>query len=227
MFDVAWTDPKRETVGQRKNRKEQQEGLSRRSSIHSSRSSDSQPAQIKPSLLNLFGGSKRNLPRIASNSKLSVLRSDDSIKAARRVSSYTVRSDGSALEQPDTTTRIPVNGYFTGPPYHSDAEQSTPSEGMISFSDLKYHSNMPLVSESVFSGWTDRSRKTESTWSSVESTASSGRVVQSLSPKSFITQSTEVTVSPRDSVKAAEQVARVVHISSAGTVPTELHESRM
>lgn len=61
---------------------------------------------------------------------------------------------------------------------------------------------------------------TESTWDSgAESVTSSGKVVQPLSENSFVTQSTEVTVSSRESVKAAEQTATVVHISASGTVP--------
>lgn len=80
------------------------------------------------------------------------------------------------------------------------------------------------VSESVFSGRTGRSSKTESTRSSVEST-SSGRFVQPLSPASFVTRSTELTISPSNSVKAVEQLATVVRISSAGTIPIQIHES--
>lgn len=40
-----------------------------------------------------------------------------------------------------------------------------------------------------------------------------------------MTQRTEVTVSPRDSVKDAEQVARVVHITAAGTIPVQVQDS--
>lgn len=85
------------------------------------------------------------------------------------------------------------------------------------------------VSESVFSGHTARSAKTILTWNSaVESTgpmspcSSRSRIVQPLSPTSFVTQSTEVTISPRDSLTDTDQVATFVHISSAGTMP--IHE---
>ncbi|PMD34380.1 hypothetical protein L207DRAFT_437301 [Hyaloscypha variabilis F] len=213
MFDVSWVDPTRETVGQRKNRKEQSGTRSiSRSSIHSSgsTSTDSPSTKSKPSLLNLFGSVKTpTLNRTGSQPKLSSLRAQDAIKASRRISSYTVSSDTSTQEFSDPTsnsTRFPVNGFFNGP-YLSD-DQSTPSE----------------VSESVFSGRTGRSRNTQSTWSSVEST-SSGRFVQPLSPKSFVTQNTEVTISPSNSMKAVEQVAKVVRISSAGTIPIQIHET--
>ncbi|KAE9379610.1 hypothetical protein N431DRAFT_398005 [Stipitochalara longipes BDJ] len=208
MFDVSWVDPTRETVGQRKNRKEQSSGTRSisRSSIHSSgsASTDSPSTKAKPSLLNLFGSVKTSSP---GHPKISSLRTQDAIKASRRTSSYTSNSDISTQEFSDlTTTRFPANGFFNVP-YLSD-DQSTPSE----------------VSESVFSGRTGRSRKTESTWSSVESTAS-GRFVQPLSPTSFVTPSTEVTVSPSNSMKAVEQVAKVVRISSAGTIPIQIHET--
>ena len=135
MFDISWTDPTRETVGQRKNRKEQQaNGISRGTSIRSSRSSKSSQSQAKPALLSLFGGSKKGgLRRSGSHSKLSVLRNEQGTKASRRISSYTVASGTSKSEPPGPaiTTRIPVNGFFAGPPYNADGPQSSSSEGML------------------------------------------------------------------------------------------------
>ena len=75
------------------------------------------------------------------------------------------------------------------------------------------------AADSVFSGWTRRSAVTESSWATVDTTVAKGHLIQPLSPTSFVTQSTEVTVSPRESVKACEQVATIVHISSAGSAP--------
>jgi hypothetical protein len=226
MFDVSWVDPKRETVGQRKNRKEQSSIVSRRSSIHSSGSgsTESPSTKSKPSLLNLFGSVKTPSPdRTGPHSKLSGLRAQDATKASRRISSYTVTSDTSSQEisgPSTTTTRFPASGFFNGP-FLSD-DQSTPSEGLLAH-NLFEKSDEVAVSESVFSGRTGRSRKTESTWSSVEST-SSGRIVQPLNPTSFVTQSTEVTISPSNSVKAVEQLATVVHISPTGTMPIHVHD---
>jgi len=101
---------------------------------------------------------------------------------------------------------------------------SQPYQKVCPLSRYLYQSEEFAVSESVFSGRTGRSRKSESTWSSVESTTS-GRIVQPLSPISFVTQGTEVTISPSNSVKAVEQLARVVRISSVGTIPIQIHES--
>ncbi|KAG4429533.1 hypothetical protein IFR05_014982 [Cadophora sp. M221] len=215
MFDVSWTDPARETVGQRKTRKEQEAvngtsrkipGLSRGSSLRSSNSSGSTFGQKKPSFLNLFGSGRKEGPsRVGYRTQTPVSTIEEPVSSSQRLSDYTADSDSSGQELPETTTRIPKNGFFgRSPPYYSDGELSARSE----------------ASESVFSGWTGKSATTESTWDSgAESVTSSGKVVQPLSENSFVTQSTEVTVSSREGVKATEQTATVVHISASGTVP--------
>jgi hypothetical protein len=142
MFDVSWTDPSRETVGQRKSRKDQEtNGLSRESSIRSSRSSDSTPPQTRPSLFNILNGSKketlhRSGSHSKSRSKTSSFRSDHPSKSATRLSSSAAKSHPSNQESPEepatttTATRIPVNGFFSrGSSYNTDAEQSSSSEG--------------------------------------------------------------------------------------------------
>lgn len=134
MFDVSWTDPTRETVGQRKSRKEQKEnGISRDSSVRSSQSNESmQLPQIRPSLLNVFasdGIKSKSIKRAGSHSRLSTLPTEDTSKSSRRVSSYTVASDSSGRDF-TPATQIPANNFFTGGSYHSDADQSNISEGM-------------------------------------------------------------------------------------------------
>lgn len=90
-----------------------------------------------------------------------------------------------------------------------------------------FASNTKLISPgSVFSSWTERSTNTDSSWSSVADPSSAkASIIQPLSRTSFVTQSTEVTVSSRDSVNAAEQLATVVHISAAGTIPIQINDS--
>ncbi|KAH7409443.1 hypothetical protein BKA64DRAFT_705208 [Cadophora sp. MPI-SDFR-AT-0126] len=221
MFDVSWTDPARETVGQRKSRKEQEAaigtsrkppGLSRGSSLRSSTSSGSTFRHKKTSFLNLFGSSRKEIPsRVGYRTDTPAQPIEEPISDSQRLSSSTANSNSSGHELPGTITRIPKNGFFgRSPPYYSEGELSAPSE----------------ASESVFSGWTGKSAVTESTWDSgPESTSSWGKVVQPLSEKSFVTQSTEVTVSPRDSVKIAEQTATAIHISASETVPVLVKES--
>ncbi|KAK0109916.1 hypothetical protein ONS95_002587 [Cadophora gregata] len=215
MFDVSWTDPARETVGQRKSRKEQEAtngtsrntpGLSRGSSFRSSNSSSSTFAHGKPSLLNFFGSSRKGAPsRAGYRTPTPAPLVEEPLDNSQRHSNFTVDSDSSGHEVPGTTTRIPKNGFFgRSPPYYSEGELSAASE----------------ASESVFSGWTGKSVVTEATSDSgPESTTSSGKVVQPLSEDSFVTQSTERTVSSPKSVKTAEQTATIVHISSSGKGP--------
>jgi len=134
MFDVSWVDPARQTVGQRKTRKVHSTTASRRSSFHSSNSTESPPNKTKPSFLNLFGGAKSSsLTRTGSHPKLSALRVQDDTKETRRLSSFTAASETSTQEftgAAAATRRFPANGFFTGSPYHSD-EQSALSEGMF------------------------------------------------------------------------------------------------
>lgn len=140
MFDVSWTDPARETVGQRKTRKEQESangtsrktpGLSRGSSLRSSNSSGSTFGQKKPSFLNLFGSSRKEAPsRVGYRSHTPAPTIEDPVSNSQRLSDYTVDSDSSGQELPGTTTRIPKNGFFgRSPPYYSDGELSARSEG--------------------------------------------------------------------------------------------------
>lgn len=77
----------------------------------------------------------------------------------------------------------------------------------------------------MFSGWTGKSAKRESTstWGSVvESTTSSRKILQPLSEDEFITQSTEVAVSSCERFKDAEQTATIVDISLSGSVPVQV-----
>jgi len=101
MFDVSWSDPRRETVGQRKNKKNlQSSALSRRSSIHSTRSSEASSLHTQPTLLNGFGGKKQTLSRTRSHSKLVSSPPEDALEASTRTSSNT---EGSSHELSSTT----------------------------------------------------------------------------------------------------------------------------
>jgi hypothetical protein len=56
-----------------------------------------------------------------------------------------------------------------------------------------------------------------STWSwRAEPVRTSAKIVQYLSPTSSVTQSTEITVLPRDTIKESEQRSTMVHISASG-----------
>ncbi|CZT50540.1 uncharacterized protein RSE6_11547 [Rhynchosporium secalis] len=225
MFDVSWTDPARETVGQRNNRKEQEavkgngarkktSGLARAPSIRSSNSSGSVFGQKTSSLLKIFSSSssrKDVTSRAGYHTQTPASTIEELPKNTQRLSICTSGSDSSGHAIPGKTTRIPKNGFFgRSPPYYSEGELSAHSE----------------ASESVFSGWTSTSAKTESTWdSSEESFTGPGTVVQPVSESSFITQDTKVTVSSRGSNNIAEQTATIVHISASGTMPILVEDS--
>lgn len=228
MFDVFWTDPKRETVGQRKTRKEQQGTngrktpiLSRGTSIRSSNSSGLNLGHTKPSLLNFFGGGRKETTRAEYHATLTDVLAQESIQVSRTLSDHTAKSS-TEQRTSGAIPRIPECSIFEENSwYHSDADLSARSDGKHPIPKPRAQLSM-AVSGSVFSGWTGRSAKTESTWGSgsiIESITGSGKFVQPLNETSFVTQSTEVVLSTRESVKAADQVATVVHISGAGAAP--------
>ncbi|KAF7881059.1 uncharacterized protein EAF02_006950 [Botrytis sinoallii] len=192
MFDVSWTDPTRETVGQRKHRKDQTSTRGSSPSIRSSKSSDSSKS-IKHSIFGFFGGGNKKIsaPVAVASPKLPVIKTEQSSKVSRRMSSYTSTSETSTSTQEF--------------PSYQESERS-PSD------------------ESVFSGYTGRSAGTKSSWGSIVDGQSKNRFIQPLSPNSFVTQSTEITVAPSEDFSASEQLATVVHITS-GTVPIQIQDS--
>jgi len=142
MFDVSWNDPSRETVGQRKTRKDKKSnGVSRGSSVRSSESSgsraskaskasDATTAHSKPSLFGFFGGTKKPpVARSGSQSRLSALNTntEQNVKASRRISSYIPPEPSSP--QPTTTTRITEHDDFVNRHSYHDTEMSSPSDG--------------------------------------------------------------------------------------------------
>jgi len=133
MFDVSWTDPTRETRGQRKTRKgSHADSLSRGSSVRSSessnskasKSSDSNSTVPRPAIFGgfgIFGGNKKS--DLARNTdyqpKLSPLPCEE--RAAKRLSNYlppqdsstyTRQTPSSAIRRESTDTEEPPDGEF-------------------------------------------------------------------------------------------------------------------
>jgi hypothetical protein len=143
MFDVAWTEPVRETVGQRKNRKEHHNNSpgpsragsrpDRAPSILSSRSGDSvrSPTQSKSSFLNFFGPNSRKHAGLRKPST-GTLRAD-SASTGRPSSSYTLDSTVST-ESVDTPT--PTRGGYIGSICQSEANSSKSGGGKSTQSDI-------------------------------------------------------------------------------------------
>lgn len=144
MFDVSWTDPTRETVGQRKHRKESKDHHTNEAQqVRYEKGSESNGSfsQNRPSLLNLFGGtSKTNIVRSGSHSKLSTLRNDEKqARASRRISSYTISSILS--EHISSTSSCPPTNFFAMGPPHSETGQLSGSEGDGTVIESKFGAN--------------------------------------------------------------------------------------
>ncbi|PMD37204.1 hypothetical protein L207DRAFT_72046 [Hyaloscypha variabilis F] len=205
MFEVSWADPEKETVGERRSRKQNQQRsacASRDGPSVPSRGQTSRDGSSKPPEMKGFGRSwKEPTPRKVkgkqTNSSSSTLRLDGP-KVSRRQANYAASSDSSFQETPrtsTTTTRTPDTEFFSDS-YHSDHEHCRLSS-QSEVSDSGTNSTCSLNSESI---------------------NSSAKLVQHLSPTSFVTQKTEITVTPRELIKDSEQVAIMVHISASGSV---------
>lgn len=220
-------------MGDRRNRKEQnggssrkQSGVSRRSSMISSRSTETTG---KPSLLNIFTSGSRK-PKSERGGSQANNRPEDGQQ--RRTSSSTTtgsESSGQDLSSTAATTRDSAIEVLEGRDCPSDTEQSLPSERQYYLPMFRSLDTelLSVATDSVFSGWTEKSSRTDSSWSSVIDTSTlcsgtSNCVVQPLSPTSYVTQSTEVTVAPRDTIKVEEQTATIVRISAAPTLPVQV-----
>ncbi|KAE9364745.1 hypothetical protein N431DRAFT_421916 [Stipitochalara longipes BDJ] len=205
MFEVSWTDPERETVGERKSRKQNQQRSAcapRNGPTEPSQGSTSGDSSSRPPVMNVFGpGWKEPTSRRGrgkqGNSSSSTLRIDGP-KASRKGANYAASSDSSFQETPRTSTTT----------------MRTPDTEFFSDSNHSEYDHCRLSSPS---GVSDSG--TNSTWSlQSDSISSSAKIVQHLSPTSFVTQSTEITVTSRESIKDSQQAANMVHISASGSV---------
>jgi hypothetical protein len=139
MFEISWVDPTSETVGQRKNRKNERPSASshkqhRTPSIRSSRSTNKFSGQAKPSLPNASPGNKTPpLARTGSNSNRSKARTEQSVRELEQIFPFTASSCSLIHED---TTRIPINNMYTGGSYYTEADQSSLSGGTCSYIKL-------------------------------------------------------------------------------------------
>ncbi|RDW83455.1 hypothetical protein BP5796_04946 [Coleophoma crateriformis] len=223
MFDVSWSDPERETVAQRRTRKEQQAAATTQSSSSSVRSSKSsksiestRQSTTRVSLLTFLNGNRKDkknakegIIRSTSSSRLATARPviKDESHASRRYSSYVEQIDP-VQEDPTTPRAIDDNAFFMSTHDHTSR-----------------HSRQ--TDTSIFSARTEDSIATNTSWGSTVETSRKPSLVQPLSPNSFVTQTTEVTVSSSTaSVQEVEQVATVVHISSNGNHQVEVNNGQ-
>ncbi|OTB05235.1 hypothetical protein M426DRAFT_10834 [Hypoxylon sp. CI-4A] len=206
MFDVIWTDPNRELMGERMVRKEQEaKEKSRAKSENSRKSTSTESSTSSDRAFGIFTSRGRRKTPTPSKQKdpptPSSLLSSHSNKV-NRTSAYGVRSllphqdDSMATVKPLERSNLPVQ-----PPEATDVSSlSSP--------------------DSTLSKWTQPSAATNSTraGASVEdvTTTSKEHLIQTLGPSSFVTQTTEVTVSTYDPESDIQLISEV-HISADGT----------
>ncbi|KAK8046151.1 hypothetical protein PG996_014215 [Apiospora saccharicola] len=220
MFDVLWTDPNRELVGERKIRKEleaqnkekekKKAGVNRQSTSASSSSSSERS-------FGLFSGKARRkapTPSKQASPSLSAPQTPTDEPRSQRVSGYGVK----ALLSHEDDSAVTVK-----PASNSDVTRDSIPEALDGSLSL---SSRELL-ESVNSKWTQPSLVTSTTLSAASQRDSmstkSEHLIQTLGPSSFVTKSTEISVSSRYSNPDVGKLVSEVQISSdrvkAGTPP--------
>ncbi|KAK8058699.1 hypothetical protein PG994_009147 [Apiospora phragmitis] len=213
MFDVLWTDPNRELVGERRVRKEleaqNREKEQKKTGINRNSTSTSNSSSSERSF-GLF--SSKNRKKASTSSKPATQRFSAPHTPAdeprsQRTSGYGVKALLSH-EDVSAVTVKPVsssNVTHESIPQAFDASLSLSSRGTL---------------ESVNSKWTQPSLMTSTTLSAASQRDSmstkSEHLIQALGPSSFITKSTDITVSLRNSNPEVGQLVPEVQISSDG-----------
>lgn len=171
MFDVSWADPgNSETVGQRKQRKEQQQNSARNGSeqpireglVRSSKSEKSSASQFKPSFMSFFGQNYRKTVPKRGDPQLSLAKAPPSIiqtapveeaKKDRAMSSYTI-DESTTQELPPESLAGVLRADFVGSTYLSDSE-TDPSDSKLHIRQGSSHL-LTTLSHRVHFLWTYR-----------------------------------------------------------------------
>jgi hypothetical protein len=224
MFDVSWGDPTRETVGQRRSRKEHEQntvttGIQRSAST----SSDSTSTKRRPSILTLLNSSRNDFSRPASQENVSARK--ELVRDAHHRSRVGEAVGGippiQELPAGTLTSEKHTERYVvTELPVTGDKDHYSPSDDARLFKDSIRPSTADTRLEPAFTSWASRSASTDSSWSSIADSPQKSNFVQPLSPTSFVTQRTEITVASSEDVKDNEQNITIVHISADGNTPT-------
>ncbi|KAK8101215.1 hypothetical protein PG999_011589 [Apiospora kogelbergensis] len=213
MFDVLWTDPNRELVGERVIRKEREaqyrgkekkkDGTNRQSTSASSTSSSERS-------LGLFASRSRKkaaAPIKAGTQSLSVSQTPTDEPRSPRVSGYGVK----ALLSHEDDSAVTVKPASSSDMAHDGIPEAL--EGSLSLSSQE-------PPESLRSKWTQPSLVTSTTLTAASQSDSmstrSEHLIQTLGPSSFVTKSTEITVSLQHSNRGVGPLVSEVQISSDG-----------
>jgi hypothetical protein len=224
MFDVSWDDPTKETVGQRKNRIEHDQNTTTPGLQRASTSSDtSTKTKSRPSLLTLLNGSRKDFSRPTSRAKVSALEKEPVRRPSRsRAGGVGVVTPPIPELPPGTlASDILVDRFvMTEFPESKDRVNYSPSDGVCLLNHPHELNRFDARLEPAFVSWASRSASTDSTWSSTAESPRRSNFVQPLSPTSFVTQRTEITVASREDANDNEQHIAVVHISADGKGPS-------
>ncbi|KAK7967402.1 uncharacterized protein PG986_001679 [Apiospora aurea] len=213
MFDVLWTDPNRELVGERKIRKEleaqsrDKEKKKTDISRNSTSASSSASSERSFGLFSSKSRKKASAPSKPATQSLSSPQTPADEPKDQRTSGYGVR----ALLSHEDDSAVTVK-----PASSSNVTRDSVPEALDGSLSLSSRETL----ESVNSKWTQPSLVTSTTLSAAsqrDSTSTkSEHLIQALGPSSFVTKSTEITVSVRNSNPDVGQLVSEVQISSDG-----------
>ncbi|OTA67693.1 hypothetical protein K449DRAFT_182362 [Hypoxylon sp. EC38] len=211
MFDVLWTDPNRELMGERMKKKEQAARMKdkeKKSKPDSSRRSISTESSTSSDrgfgIFSTRSRKKPPTPSMTNNPTTSpALLSPDPNKI-NRTSAYGVKSLILHQDESEVTVKPTEKG-----PFPVQRPETADTSSLSS-------------PDSTLSKWTQPSAATNSTGAGVSLNdtippSESEHLIQSLGPSSFITRTTEVTYSPRDPEKDPDQLISEVFISAGRT----------
>jgi len=145
MFDVSWTDPSHETVGERRSRKESRDqncnDLKKVNSSSQSSTSNGSHPQNRPSFFGLFGtlgpisNVKKGLRRSGSQSKIPSTQVEKNEKAKYRVSSYTMQT---SISDPESAINAPaLTNFFDIKPFLARGKPDPPEDAQSDTSDAE------------------------------------------------------------------------------------------
>ncbi|KAI2471879.1 hypothetical protein F4781DRAFT_439383 [Annulohypoxylon bovei var. microspora] len=208
MFDVLWTDPNRELMGERIIRKEQEarlKGKDKKQKTENSRQSISTEGSASSErgfgIFTVRSRRKTPTPSKTKDPTTSLARLASNSSKANRTSAYGARS----LLHHHDDSEVTVKPFGRG--HHP-----------VQFPDATDTSSLSSP-DSTSSKWTQRSVASNSTGAraSIDDTATTLKpeyLYQTLGPSSFVTRTTDVIFSPRDPETDLDQLVSEVHISA-------------
>ncbi|KAI0472154.1 hypothetical protein GGR56DRAFT_682584 [Xylariaceae sp. FL0804] len=211
MFDILWTDPNVELVGERKLRKElagktkekDKEKPILNDGRHSISTASSTSSERALTIFTNKARKKHSAPIKATEAPLCLGAIDTTTGA--RSSIYGVRSQLLNQDETDTSPKT-ANGAFQP----------------VQFPEVGDTSTSPSSRDSTLSKWTQQSAATTGILAGTSArdstiTTKSENLIQPLGPSSFVTKDTEVTTSPRISETDPDQLVSEVQISAGLT----------